>query len=209
MKAREGLFHLMIVAVCLLAWIVPQRAVATFVDEAYNYSVSLNGSNKIRIQVPVYDERGADCWVKNGKLYYQVKNADGSYSYTATVSGTIWFVFASGLSSNWSEFNSNYRFGPISGHDETVEANTWVNTQHPNIGGDKAYEFVGTGDQYVFTFIPSAGISPTTAKFKINGTVKNPTIETRTVAGEPASVFGTVWDIYNSPNNMTTSSGVY
>ena len=68
MKAREGLFHLMIVAVCLLAWIVPQRAVATFVDEAYNYSVSLNGSNKIRIQVPVYDERGADCWVKNGKL---------------------------------------------------------------------------------------------------------------------------------------------
>ena len=138
-----------------------------------------------------------------------MRNADGSYSYTATVSGTIWFVFASGLSSNWSEFNSNYRFGPNSGNDETVEANTWVNTQHPNIGGDKAYEFVGTGGQYVFTFIPSAGISPTTAKFKINGTVKNPTIETRTVAGEPASVFGTVWDIYNSSNNMTTSSGIY
>ena len=137
-----------------------------------------------------------------------MRNADGSYSYTATVSGTIWFVFASGLSSDWDEFHSKYRFGPTGGHDESVEANTWVNTQR-QYNGMGAYKFTGTGDQYVFTFIPSAGISPTTAKFKINGTVKNPTIETRTVAGEPASVFGTVWDIYNSSNNMTTSSGVY
>ena len=68
-----------VMVIGLLTWFVPQQASATYVDESYNYSVSLNGSNKIRIQVPVYDERGADCWVKNGKLYYQVKNADGSY----------------------------------------------------------------------------------------------------------------------------------
>ena len=68
-----------VMVIGLLTWFVPQQASATYVDETYNYTVTLYGSNKIRIQVPVYDERGADCWVKNGKLYYQVKNADGSY----------------------------------------------------------------------------------------------------------------------------------
>ena len=57
------------------------------------------------------------------------KNADGSYSYTATVDGVIWFVFSSGLDSSWDVFNTQYRYGPISGTDETVEANVLKNTQ--------------------------------------------------------------------------------
>jgi len=42
-------------AMLLLALLLPQRAAATYVDETYNYQVMLNGSNTIRIQVPVYD----------------------------------------------------------------------------------------------------------------------------------------------------------
>ena len=137
------------------------------------------------------------------------RNADGSYSYNATINGSVWFVFASKLSSSWEAFNSDYRFGPSGGRDETVQVDTWVNTQRQN-NSNGAYRFNGSGDQYVFTFIPSPGISPTTGKFKIEGTVVIPPIETYTVAGEPASVFGTEWDPYNSSNDMTlNSSGVY
>ena len=52
----------------LMAWLVPQTAAATHVDETYNYQVMLNGSNTIRIQVPVYDQEGYDCWVTDGNL---------------------------------------------------------------------------------------------------------------------------------------------
>ena len=52
----------------LFSWLVPYGAWATHVDDAWKYQVSLNGSNTIRIQVPVYDQEGADCWVTNGNL---------------------------------------------------------------------------------------------------------------------------------------------
>ena len=39
-------------------------------------------------------------------------NSDGTYSYTTAVNGTIYFVFATGLDSNWDTFNSTYRHGP-------------------------------------------------------------------------------------------------
>ena len=137
------------------------------------------------------------------------RNADGSYSYTATIDGSVWFVFASGLSSDWEVLNSDYRFGPAGFHDETIVANTWVNTQR-QYNGMGAYKFTGTGYQYVFTFIPSAGISPTTGKFMIDGAVVIPPIDTYTVAGVPTSVFGTEWDAYNTSNDMTlNSNGVY
>ncbi|MBR1484476.1 MAG: hypothetical protein IJ612_02135 [Prevotella sp.] len=57
----------------LLAWLLPQTAAAddgydTYVDMSYNYGVMLSGSNTVSISVPVYDQRGADCWVDDGKL---------------------------------------------------------------------------------------------------------------------------------------------
>ena len=98
------------------------------------------------------------------------RNADGSYSYTATINGSVWFVFASGLSSSWEVFNSNYRFGPSGGQDETVHADTWVNTLLQN-NGNGAYKYVGSGEEYVFTFIPSPGIWPIAGKFMIESNV--------------------------------------
>jgi hypothetical protein len=83
MKQRQknilrGRSWLMLLA--LFAWLLPQRAAAdtydTYVDKSYNYSVSLDGSNTVKIHVPVYVQEGADCWIKDGKL--KVSIAGGS-----------------------------------------------------------------------------------------------------------------------------------
>ena len=69
-----------LVLLALFAWLLPQRAAAdtydTYVDKSYNYSVSLDGSNTVKIHVPVYVQEGADCWIKDGKL--KVSIAGGS-----------------------------------------------------------------------------------------------------------------------------------
>ena len=61
-----GLAWLTWLPVALLVWLMPATAAATHVDQTYNYMVMLHGSNTIRIQVPVYDQSGADCWVSDG-----------------------------------------------------------------------------------------------------------------------------------------------
>ena len=68
---RRGWQWLMLLA--LLMWLVPQQASAdgsytTYVDMSYNYSVTLDGANTIKIHVPVYVQEGSDCWIKDGKL---------------------------------------------------------------------------------------------------------------------------------------------
>jgi len=127
-------------------------------------------------------------------------NGNGTYSYRATINGSVWFVFASGLDSNWDVFNSSYRYGP-SGSDVEVGVNQWVSTPQ---GGDKSYKFTGSGSEYVFTF------NPAILKFKIEGVVIPVPIETYTVAGTPASVFGTEWDPSNADNDMVKQAdGTY
>ena len=65
----------------LFAWLLPQTAAAdgsysTYVDMSYNYGVSLDGSNTVKIHVPVYVQEGADSWIDDGKL--KVSIAGGS-----------------------------------------------------------------------------------------------------------------------------------
>ena len=121
-------------------------------------------------------------------------NNDGSYSYTTAVNGTIYFVFGTGLDSNWDTFNATYRHGP-SGSDATVVIGEWMDAP---LGGDKAYKLTGNGSEYVFTFNPYIN------KCKVEGYVVPPTpIETYTVAGTPATIFGTEWDPTNAENDMT------
>lgn len=125
------------------------------------------------------------------------QNSDGTYSYTATINGAVWFVFADGLTEvdgDWDTFNSQYRYGPSVGYDETVEAGTWHTTQKQG-NGNGAYQFSGNGSEYVFTF------NPYIHKFKIEGDV-TPLPQTYTVAGVPSSIFGTEWDPTNSNNDM-------
>ena len=132
-------------------------------------------------------------------------NEDGTYSFKATVNGSIWFVFADALtesSSDWATFNSTMRIGPTGG-DETVEAGAWTTFQYA--GGDNgAYKFTGSGNEYEIT------LNPFSHKFKIDGYVEPIVIDTYTVAGTPVSVFGTEWDASNTDNDMIKlDNGMY
>ena len=56
--------------VAVFAWLLPQQAVAAdrHPEKTYLYQVQLNGSNSVRIQMPLYDENDNDYWVDEGKL---------------------------------------------------------------------------------------------------------------------------------------------
>ena len=133
------------------------------------------------------------------------QNADGTYSFTGTINGSIWFVFADALaesSSDWATFNSTMRIGPTAG-DVEVTAGNWVSFQ--KAGGDNgAYKFTGSGSEYTVT------LNPFSNKFKIDGYVEPIVIDTYTVAGTPVSVFGTEWDATNTDNDMIKlDNGMY
>ena len=90
-------------------------------------------------------------------------NNDGTYSYVATINGTVYFCFADALGENsndWDNFNSNHRYGPSSG-DQNVQAGNWITTQR----GSGAYMFTGTNQEYEITFDANQN------KFKIDGYV--------------------------------------
>ena len=131
-------------------------------------------------------------------------NGNGTYSYKATISGTVWFVFADQLTAgpgdDWNTFNGQYRYGPASGGDEPVVTGTEYTTQRSASG---AYKFTGSGEEYTFTF-DEAGL-----KFKIEGDVEIPDVDTWTVAGSSIALFGTSWDKTNTDNDMTLVNGLY
>jgi len=77
-------------------------------------------------------------------------NGDGSYSYTAAINGTVYFVFADGLPTTWATFNSNHRYGPSSGDLAVNTDGSWTTTQ--KTGDHGAYYIEGNGSDYVFTF---------------------------------------------------------
>ena len=90
-------------------------------------------------------------------------NGDGTYSYTATITGTVYFVFGDGLNSDWGVFNPDHRYGPATG-DENVAVDEWVATQ--KAGDHGSYIFTGSGDDYTFTF------DEINSQFKIEGYVE-------------------------------------
>ena len=121
-------------------------------------------------------------------------NGDGTYSLSAEINGTIWFVFADGLSSDWDIFNNDFRYGPADG-DEQVNFGEWTSTQ--KAGDHGAYRFSGIGEEYEFIFDLANG------RFKVAGDVFIDPPMVYTVAGTPDVLFGTEWDINNPDNEMT------
>ena len=118
------------------------------------------------------------------------KQSDGTYSCQVAFVGTVWFVFADGLDSDWSVFNNTYRIGPLNG-DETVQANTYYTTQRAGDSG--AYKFVGQGLvggglEYAIT------LDPRTWKFIIKEIYYPLPAFSYTVAGNSEALFGTLWD---------------
>ena len=128
-------------------------------------------------------------------------NGDGTYTWTGQIAGTIWFVFADGLTEtagDWDTFNSQYRFGPSTGSDQVVTADNWTSTQKQG-NGSGAYQFAATfeSSDYVITF------DLDNMEFMIEGDNGGGDITLYTVAGTPISIFGTEWDPSNSSNDMT------
>jgi hypothetical protein len=132
-------------------------------------------------------------------------NGDGTYSVTVELSGTIWFVFADGLTANageWDQFNNEYRFGPSTGADQRVTIGEYISTQKQGNGngayqlacGMEPSEFTFTFDLENMEFIVEGNADPDDG-FKIF-----------TVAGSAASVFGTTWDPTNSDNDMVQNA---
>lgn len=128
-------------------------------------------------------------------------NGDGTYSYMVNIDGIVYFVFADGLDSDWSTFNTNYRYGPVDG-DQLVYVDEWVTTQ--KAGDNGAYRFQGSGDNYTFTF------DEVNRQFRIEGFVDPlPPVTTYTVVG-PEAVFGSNWNETDENNDMVKGNdGIY
>ena len=121
-------------------------------------------------------------WNTAGGVRMNVNStADGTYNYSTAISGTVYFVFADGLTStpdDWTTFNSNYRYGPSTGDTEITVNGNWTTAQ--KAGDHGAYYITGDGSTYVFTFdtinkrfkVTSEGgepINPVTGKLYILG----------------------------------------
>ena len=135
-------------------------------------------------------------WQPDGGIA-MTSNGDGTYSYTATLSGDVYFVFADGQSSSWTTFNSNYRYGPASG-DTPVSLDTWTSTQ--KAGDNGAYFVNGNGGEYVFTF------DETNHRFKVVAQSGEPIVPTTGNLYMLGQVNGNSW----APNvgvEMTTTDG--
>ena len=129
-------------------------------------------------------------------------NGDGTYTYTATINGTVYFVFGDGQNSDWTTFNNDHRYGPANGN-EAVTAGVWKTTQ--KAGDHGAYYFQGSGEDYVFTF------DETNHQFKVEGYVEPVVFENFTVAGNNADIFGEEWNPALTANDMTLdeTDGLY
>ena len=75
---------------------------------------------------------------------------NGVYTLTVSINGTVWFVFADGLNSDWNVFNANYRYGPNQSGSQDVAVGYTYTTQKSN--NNHSYRFVGSGNDYTFTF---------------------------------------------------------
>ena len=75
---------------------------------------------------------------------------NGIYTLTVNISGTVWFVFADGQSSDWNVFNANYRYGPSGGSSQEIFLDNTYQTQKSN--NNHSYKFTGSGENYTFKF---------------------------------------------------------
>ena len=136
-------------------------------------------------------------------------NGDGTYSLTVELSGTIWFCFADALTPNdgeWDLFNGEYRFGPTTGSDQKVNLGEYIATQKQG-NGNGAYQLACGTDVSSFTFTFDAE----NMEFIVEGeAVVDPDWTYATVAGTPATLFGTEWDPSNTDNDMVKNAdGVF
>ena len=127
-------------------------------------------------------------------------NGDGTYTYTTTITGSVYFVFGDGLDGDWDVFNADYRYGPANGN-ETVTTNEWMPTQ--KAGDHGSYLIHGNGEEFTFIF------DEDNQQFMVEGEGGPIEITSYTVVG-PGTIFGTNWDKTDVNNDMVKGAdGVY
>ena len=138
-------------------------------------------------------------WSPNGGVT-MTGSANGTYTYTATITGKVYFVFADGRSTDWDTFNSDYRYGPTTTN-QLVDIDTWITTQ--KAGDHGAYYFTGNGSEYVFKF------DTINKRFRVEGDIDepvNPITGELYVLGEAE---GNDWDPSVGVKMNTTDGNVF
>ena len=127
---------------------------------------------------------------------------DGTYTYTTTVSGKVYFVFADHLaasSDDWNTFNNNYRYGPKNGNQVVTVNGNWMTTQKSS---SDAYYFTGNGSRYVFKF------DTINKRFRVEteGEPINPITGHLYILGEAE---GNTWDASTGVEMSTTDGHIF
>ena len=76
MKAKDRLLLLPMLLMMLVCGWSPEVASACELEQSYNYMVMLQGSDKMKIQLPLYDKDGIDCWLVEGNVYIQIESKE-------------------------------------------------------------------------------------------------------------------------------------
>ena len=77
-------------------------------------------------------------------------NGNGIYTLSINLFGTVWFVFADKLTSDWNDFNANHRYCPNGNSSMVIELFETYTTQKAN--NNHSYRFTGNNNEYTFTF---------------------------------------------------------
>ncbi len=75
---------------------------------------------------------------------------NGIYTLTVSIGETVWFVFADALTSDWTDFNANHRYGPNGNSSQDVFLSETTTTQKAN--NNHAYRLAAADAEYTFTF---------------------------------------------------------
>ena len=62
-------------------WLIATEANACKLEDTWRYSVTLEGTNQLRLKMPVYDKEASDCWVVEGTVYIQIEGQDKEILY--------------------------------------------------------------------------------------------------------------------------------
>ena len=68
-----ALLRLSVLACLLVGWFGDAKACK--LEDTYRYTVVLEGSDKVRIKMPLYDKEDNDCWVQYGYLTIQIEES--------------------------------------------------------------------------------------------------------------------------------------
>ncbi len=131
-------------------------------------------------------------------MTYDDVNEVYTYSYNVTTPGTYYFAFADGPGNDWTDFNSNHRYGPASGN-QTVTLGSWATTQK----GAGSYAVTLDAGQVTITF------DVANMTFKVEGTAP---VTNYFVKGADTNIFPDGWATNSNTAQMTETgngTGIY